>query len=354
MRYVAALIAALIVVSTGVMTTSNAQVQMEASKLQALTTMSVEFVIETTFLPKVMRLRYDDDKTGILREIEALDADVRNLFWLSYLQEETPSGEMHRFFTTVAEQRKNTAAVKRLLIEQGQKETDEIVRDLGESSMNSDPSRHADAVAEALSEARLARQAETFRAAGALAARDAEADFSALDTVFGSKSDLQSAIAAYVERTPTLTRWVESARAGIDEEDRLHYLTGKLYSMDEVEIERLPKPLKQIFVVNYFNAEMLNGGVHQFFFNPSGQYAPEVAAALREIGLEAHADAVQRGIDMFSKPYPKDARRRRALRFGHEWGEWDDRLSALTGDVDDGEITPALISLAKRENLLPR
>jgi hypothetical protein len=221
-------------------------------------------------------------------------------------------------------------------------------------SDNADPARHADAVSRALYDAGLVRQADAFAKASGLAKADIDGDFAPFDAAFGSAADLQAAIRSYIDRTPSLVEWARQARAKIGDEDRLSYLTDQLHAMDDATIDRLPKPLKEIFVVDSFNAEMLNGGVHQYFFNSSGKYAPDAVLALRDLGLNGLADAVQRGIDMFSKPYPTDTARRRQLHFGKDWSEWDERLSSLTDEVDDGTMTPALISLAKRENLLPK
>jgi hypothetical protein len=58
---------------------------------------------------------------------------------------------------------------------------------------------------------------------------------------------------------------------------------------------------------------MLNGSVHQFFYNSAGRYAPEVVTAMRNIGLSTHADVVQRGIDIFRPPYSTDTAQRRTI-----------------------------------------
>ena len=355
MKYASLLLAALF--TSAIVAKASAasdQTQPEARDLQALTTMSTEFVIETTFLPQIMRVKYDDDKGAILADIGRLEPEVRNLFWLSYLHYVVPGGELHRFFTTIAEARKIQEEAKKLLVAQGQSVSDDTLHEMTEMSKKSDPARNADAVLQALTAAGLTRQAQAFAAVRDLAAKSEDADFAALDAAFGEMTELPGAIGSYVERTPDLVEWSAKAREKIGDEDRLSYLTGKLNAMEDAEIDRLPKALKQIYVVDYFNAEMLNGGVHQFFFNSSGGYAPDVAVALRELGLTTHADVIERGIDMFSKPYPTDMQKRRVLNFGGEWGAWDEALSALTYEVDDGEITPALIALAKRENLLPR
>lgn len=116
-----------------------------------------------------------------------------------------------------------------------------------------------------------------------------------------------------------------------------------------------PRPYQVLCLLDQFNEEMLNGSVHQFFYNSTGALAPEVAVALREVGLPKHAAAVERGIAMFRPPYPRDTNRRRADYFIHDGTTaFDEALEALTGDVDDGAIPTAMLALAKREGILPR
>lgn len=327
-----------------------APVQMETHELQTLVTMPLSYVIETALMPQIGRLRRAEDKSAEIAKIAVFGPEMRNLFWLSFLRHEIGHGEMHLFFTRAAEGRKIRAGAARLLAEQGHAASGSLME---EREDRTDPLRHADNVLAALSEAGLTRQAEMFSKARERASTDPFGDFSAWDSAFGSRGDLQAAIDAYVTRTPVLMAWAGTARAGISDEDRLYWLTGRLYALEE-RIDSLPKAMKQILVTHDFNAEMLNGGMHQFFSNPSGRHAPDVVTALADIGLPGHADAVQRGIDMFGKPYPVDTQERHRRHFSKEWGEWDDLLSELTYDVDDGEITPALIALAKRENILPR
>jgi hypothetical protein len=357
MRYTVFTVAALLagLTATSAQGIASDQKQSDADDAESLTIMSVSYVIETTFLPPSVRLRYNNDKMPVMAEIAQMTPDVRTLFWLSYLQQESPAGEMHHFFTQVVEERERDAEVRKVMIEQGQTGgVDKTIQALDDEARLMDPSPHADTVSAALASAGLAQQAQAFASARSLAAQNPDADFSAIDAAFGSKTQFRAAIRDYVERTPSLIDWCKDARAKISDEDRLGYLTDKLSAMDDKEIDRLPKALKEIFVTDDFNGEMLNGGVEQFFYNSSGQYAPEVVTALQDIGLPTEAAAVQRGIDMFDKPYPADTQLRRKLYFSNDRSELSDKLDALTGDVDDGTITPALIALAKRENLLPR
>lgn len=179
----------------------------------------------------------------------------------------------------------------------------------------------------------------------------------ALGAGFGSRDATWATIERIVSRDPALTAWVEDARAARSDTDRLHRLSRVLFVDDEVGAATLatwPRPYRVIYLLNQFNDQMLNGSVHQFFFNSSGAYAPQFVAALREVGLETHASAVERGIAMFRAPYPADTERRRREYFRHEGEtEFDKALDALTGDVDDGAIPTAMVEFAKRESILP-
>lgn len=95
-------------------------------------------------------------------------------------------------------------------------------------------------------------------------------------------------------------------------------------------------------------------GVHQFFANSSGDFAPEVVATMREVGLPRHADAVQRTIDMFDTPYPSDRDMRHERHFSKGWSDWDESLNAPTYEVDDGEIIGKMLDITKTEGLMPR
>ena len=180
-----------------------------------------------------------------------------------------------------------------------------------------------------------------------------------LSASFGSRADYRRAIEEVVRRTPTLLAWANQARAKISDQDRLQWLTERLW-VDTPEhmakrIATWPAAYRQLYLLDLFNGEMLNGGVHQFFSNSSGDLALEVVVALREANLPKHADAVQKGVDMFAAPYPVDRQIRDGYFFGNgETTEWDNKLDALTADVDDGAIATAMLAIAKREGLLPK
>ncbi|BAU89425.1 flagellar associated protein [Methylorubrum populi] len=167
---------------------------------------------------------------------------------------------------------------------------------------------------------------------------------------------------ARIARSPELTAIYEPLRAGADEDDRLSFLTGGLWqclnhydapAAVAARLAALPAPHARIIAVRIFEAEMLNGSVHQAFFNSSGVLAPDVAEALKAMGLPGHAAAVERGIALFPKPYPRDTQERRAF-MGRQNEAFDTALGNLTGDVDDGAMHAAMIATARAADILPK
>jgi Domain of unknown function (DUF4375) len=181
----------------------------------------------------------------------------------------------------------------------------------------------------------------------------------ALAKAFGSRDEYASALESFVRNNPTLRAWADEARDKISDEERLDWLVGRLGTADpEAMRERIatwPGAYRQLYLLDLFNSEMLNGGVHQFFLNSSGSLAREVVAALREADLPNHADSVEKGIAMFAQPYPVDRQVRGRYFFAHgETTEWDKKLDALTNAVDDGAIGATMLAIAKRADILPR
>ena len=56
----------------------------------------------------------------------------------------------------------------------------------------------------------------------------------------------------------------------------------------------------------WFQAELLNGGLAQFFSNDTGVLAPEAAEACREVGLPTLASRLEEAMAWFGEPYPRD------------------------------------------------
>ena len=292
----------------------------------------------------------DEPRTETLTRVEAMEPDLRAVTWLVFLDRNWGRDGLHTFF----------------FLSGGD---------------------FAPQVLESLKHARLEREAAIFEHAMALfgsrfpvdeTARQAffawsrpgrrsdsggtipnelnAFDHALMDDAhaFGSQEQLAERVGAYVESIPSLAAWANQAREKLTEEQRLNWLLSQLTVERDIRSETAtwPRRYRQLLLIDMFNEELLNGGLHQFFFNSSGDYAPEVVAALRDFGLARHADAVQRSIDMFGQPYPLD----RQMRFTHfkEWSDWDVKLNAPTEEIRDGEIEDTMLAIVKREGLLPR
>lgn len=165
-----------------------------------------------------------------------------------------------------------------------------------------------------------------------------------------------------IAASPQLSAIYDPLLRDVDDEDRLALLASGLWScLDHygppeqmaARLDQLPHPYDQIIVIYIFEAEMLNGSVHQFFFNSSGALAPDVALALQAMDLPRHSAAVERGMALFPTPYPRDTQKRRGF-MASKGAHFDNLLYELTGDVDDGEMNRAMIRLARDANILPR
>ena len=83
---------------------------------------------------------------------------------------------------------------------------------------------------------------------------------------------------------------------------------------------------QHLFAAQWVRSEVDNGGLHQFFTNPTGVLAPEAVAGLRAIGLPGCARVVEEAMAFFGVPYPRgQAERERVLADvgGEEREEWD-------------------------------
>jgi hypothetical protein len=72
-------------------------------------------------------------------------------------------------------------------------------------------------------------------------------------------------------------------------------------------------------------AQVNNGGIHQFFFNVSGEYVRETVAALNRIGAPKTQALLERAVAVaFPRGYPPDAREHQEAL-----AEYDDVADAL-------------------------
>src|SRR5690606_9291996 len=95
----------------------------------------------------------------------------------------------------------------------------------------------------------------------------------------------------------------------------------------------------------WFQAEVLNGGLEQFFSNDTGVLAPEAVAACRDVGLPDLASRLEQAMGWFGQPYPRernvreDALEAFADNHAHSEGpfdELDDVVASLICDEGPG------------------
>jgi hypothetical protein len=102
-----------------------------------------------------------------------------------------------------------------------------------------------------------------------------------------------------------------------------------------------------LFAAHLCQSEVRNGGLHQFFTNPSGVLAPEASAGLRAMGLSEAAAVLDRAMAAFGSPYPRETADRQEILArvaGEARSEWDPFYSmdplfyAALGGVGESDL----------------
>jgi hypothetical protein len=68
----------------------------------------------------------------------------------------------------------------------------------------------------------------------------------------------------------------------------------------------LPGHIKDLVAAHWFLSEVANGGVMQFFINPTGVLAPECLAAFANLGLNEVAAILEKCVAKLGPSYPRD------------------------------------------------
>jgi hypothetical protein len=80
---------------------------------------------------------------------------------------------------------------------------------------------------------------------------------------------------------------------------------------DEARIVRaLPRGLKMVYTTRMLQAEVMNGGFNQYFWNSSGKLADEALAGYRLIGAKLHAKLLEEAIEQRRAEEPEMKRLR--------------------------------------------
>jgi hypothetical protein len=339
----------------GVARTASAPPAAATSDFDQLKRIPTIDIVRMATLVQLLPLVLDDDqaRAATVAEINALDRDLRSLMWLAWLDDQWGRDGLHTFFFLdggdFAPQvlaalrhakldREAAVFADAMALFGPAYPTDHSTRE--KPFAWSQPGRRIDAVTT------LPNEPNKFDRA--LMAKGSD---------FGTQDDLTARITHFIDSTPALQAWAAQARADLSDEQRLNWLLSQLGTRfgdgGNAGLTQWPPSYRQLFLLEVLNAEQLNGGVHQFFYNASGDLAPEIVATLKEVGLPRHAAALQRSVDMFGVPYPSDNAARRASHFAKEWSAWDEQLNAVTDDIDDGAIFETMLGIAKRDGLLP-
>jgi hypothetical protein len=74
----------------------------------------------------------------------------------------------------------------------------------------------------------------------------------------------------------------------------------------------LPPAIRTLVAAHWCESEVSNGGLHQFFSNPTGVLAPEAKAAFKDLGVLDLADILSEAMTHLGRPYPRHLSRRNA------------------------------------------
>lgn len=157
---------------------------------------------------------------------------------------------------------------------------------------------------------------------------------------FPSRTELATRIETFVASRPELWRSIEATRRTVGNQRRVTILLEQLWHHIPGDISdegvhgaliKLPETERNLIAMDAFNLEFENGGIHQFFFNSTGAFAPDVYTAMLALGLTQQAQLLKRGMDLFATPYPRNrAARIASYHGGRDVEGFESELSDLT------------------------
>jgi hypothetical protein len=74
--------------------------------------------------------------------------------------------------------------------------------------------------------------------------------------------------------------------------------------VEEQDYRDLPRRDRYLWDVSWFETEVMNGGVDQYFYNSAGDHAHECLEALNAIGAEQSHTLLKRACDFFPEGRP--------------------------------------------------
>lgn len=125
-------------------------------------------------------------------------------------------------------------------------------------------------------------------------------------------------------------------------EEAVRKLCGELDGYEPENYQKLSTREKAVWNVFWFNAEVMNGGIDQYFYNSAGDHAADCLAALETIGATEAAKLLKNGCTQFPNGTPHADRETRQQQLDALL-DGDERLD----DKTEGEIDPQLFSLLR-------
>lgn len=110
-----------------------------------------------------------------------------------------------------------------------------------------------------------------------------------------------------------------------------------------------------VFAAYWLQAEVLNGGLQQFFYNDSGVLAPEAVQAFHALGLPKLAAGVESAMQWFGSSYPREREARQAALVVNEdeiypFDTLDDEVMKCIYEENGGLESTALSYVQSRSN----
>ena len=104
------------------------------------------------------------------------------------------------------------------------------------------------------------------------------------------------------------------------------------------QFSKLTEKEMVLFAAHWAQSEILNGGLSQFFSNPTGVLAPESVEAFIKLGMPTSAKAIREAMLFFGEPYPRErSPRQDALNeFFEKFGESSVPMEEQENIVADG------------------
>jgi len=124
------------------------------------------------------------------------------------------------------------------------------------------------------------------------------------------------------------------------------------YKKEMETVLALPQAKQVIYITWLFDAEVLNGGFNQYYYNPWGKYASMLPAALTLIGAPKHAELITRANRIYADEYGKITKYQDGSLEGFSKSYDDNPLDELDDEFydlrDEDELTNKMAGYIRR------